>query len=73
MRTERDMFLGRGSKSTSFICVGRKLFVLSARVKTDLVFVMVGIDLISMWDRTRLDFSVRMKLILSLCGRSRLT
>ena len=49
MTTEIDMFFVRGSTLTSFLCVGRKLFVLSVSTEIDLVFVMVEIDLISAW------------------------
>ena len=43
------MFFVRGSKLTLFLCAGRKLLVFSVSMEIDLVFVMVEIDLISMW------------------------
>ena len=49
MRTEIDTFFVRGSKFTLFLCAGRKLLVFSVRMETDLVSVMVEIDLISAW------------------------
>ena len=43
-------------------------------MKIDLVFVwVVQIYLISVWDQIELDFSLGMKLIWLLCGRSKLT
>ena len=48
MRTEIDVFV-RGSRLTLFLCAGRKLLVFSVSMEIDLVFVMVEIDLISMW------------------------
>ena len=46
---EINMFFVRGSNLILFWCVGRKLLVFSVSMEIDLVFVMVEIDLISMW------------------------
>ena len=46
---------------TLFLCVDRQLLVFSHSIETDLIFVMVEIDLICVGDRTWLDFSAGMK------------
>ena len=44
-----DTFFVRGSKLTLFSWAGRKLFVFCVSYETDLVFVMVEINFISVW------------------------
>ena len=40
----------RGSKLTLFLYAGRKLLVFSVSMEMDLIFVVVKIDLISVWE-----------------------
>ena len=49
MWTEIDLFLVRGSKSTLFLCADRHLCVFSVSTEISLVFVIIEIDLISVW------------------------
>ena len=49
MSTKIDLLLVRGSKLTLFLCVGLTLLVFGVSIEIGLIFVMVEIDLISMW------------------------
>ena len=49
MSTETDMFFVPGSNLTLFSWVCRKLLVFSVSMEIDLVFVIIEIDLISVW------------------------
>ena len=49
VKTEIDMFFMRVSTLTLFMCAGRKLRVFSVSMEINLFFVMVEMDLTSVW------------------------
>ena len=71
---ELDLFLVRGSKSTSVLCAGRKLLGFNLWIQIDLVFIVgIEIDLVCVCGPKMTSFWCGDRLTYFLCGWSKLT